>query len=165
MKGEPIINNKRKCSKCKKVKPISEFQKETRRITGISAWCKDCGNKIGRERRLKRIEHYRKMEAISRKKNREKISEWHKNKRIETRKKVIQYYGGKCECCGEDRIEFLAIDHIKGGGNKHRKKFGSDLLYWIIRNNYPKGLRILCHNCNMSLGMYGYCPHQPNNSR
>ena len=161
MKAEPIINNKRKCSKCRIIKPISKFQKETRSRFRISAWCKDCSNKGNRERRRKRLKYYKETEAKSRKRNRKTIRQWHKNKRLEMKKKIINHYGGKCACCGESRIEFLAIDHIKGGGKKHRKNIGAgNLLYWIIRNNYPKRFRILCHNCNMSLGLYGYCPHQ-----
>ncbi len=34
------------------------------------------------------------------------------------------------------------------------------LLGWLYRNNWPDGFRILYHNCNQSLGSYGYCPHQ-----
>ena len=161
MKGESIINNKRKCSKCRRIKPISEFAKETRRKFGISAWCKNCINENNRKRRRKKIHQYRKKEAERREKNREKMRQWCKNKRIEMKRKIIKHYGGKCECCGENRIEFLAIDHINGRGKEHRKKIGvGNLLYWIIKNNYPKDFRILCHNCNMSLGLYGYCPHQ-----
>lgn len=31
---------------------------------------------------------------------------------------------------------------------------------WLKKNNYPPGFRVLCMNCNFSLGMRGYCPHQ-----
>lgn len=30
----------------------------------------------------------------------------------------------------------------------------------LKRNKFPKGYRILCHNCNLSKSFYGYCPHQ-----
>ena len=80
------------------------------------------------------------------------------NKRI--RQNVINHYGGSCACCGESRYEFLAIDHINGGGKQHIKSIGDNrLAKWIKRNNYPEGFRILCHNCNMSYGLYGFCPH------
>jgi hypothetical protein len=29
----------------------------------------------------------------------------------------------------------------------------------LARNGFPDGYRVLCHNCNMALGQYGYCPH------
>lgn len=75
---------------------------------------------------------------------------------------VITNYGGKCECCGETKIEFLTIDHRDNDGAAHRKKLGKILFYrWLRRMRYPKdGFRLLCINCNFALGMYGYCPHQ-----
>lgn len=78
------------------------------------------------------------------------------------RLEIINHYGGKCKCCGETSKEFLAIDHINGCGTKQRKKIGGGVNFynWIKRNNFPNTLRVLCHNCNQSLGFYGYCPHQ-----
>jgi hypothetical protein len=77
---------------------------------------------------------------------------------------VMDHYGGKCACCGEDRIEFLAIDHINGNGNQHRRennlRSGLSTYRWLIKNNYPSGFQALCHNCNAAKGYYGYCPHQ-----
>ena len=104
-----------------------------------------------------------------RSKNKEKMKkysrEWKKEHQIAYRRKireiVIEHYGGKCDCCGEERIEFLAIDHINGDGNKHRKKVGNrNMAEWLRQNNYPRGVRILCHNCNSSYGFYKYCPHE-----
>ena len=83
------------------------------------------------------------------------------------RMEVLNYYGNndpKCACCKERRLEFLAIDHINGGGNAHRRelgiKGGSDrIISYLRKMNFPKGYRLLCHNCNHSLGAFGYCPH------
>lgn len=73
----------------------------------------------------------------------------------------MEAYGHECECCGERSAEFLAMDHVYGGGNKHRKTIGCANIYlWLKRHNCPKdSFRILCANCNTSLGHYGYCPH------
>ena len=82
-----------------------------------------------------------------------------KNKEI--RLLVLNHYGGKCECCGEDQYEFLAIDHKNGDGAKHRKETGlHSMVSYIIKNNFPDRFRILCHNCNQAIGHYKYCPHQ-----
>ena len=81
---------------------------------------------------------------------------------------LSHYSDGKlcCACCGEKNIEFLAIDHINGGGQEHRRRVvghigGTSFYIWLKKNNYPEGYRVLCHNCNISLGNYGYCPHDP----
>lgn len=86
-----------------------------------------------------------------------------KNKQFirDERKKAIKIYGGKCKCCGETRYEFLAFDHINNDGYKHRKKLsgGGAFYRWLKKNNYPNSIQILCHNCNMAKGFWGYCPH------
>ena len=96
------------------------------------------------------------------------------------RLKVLQYYSKHlsksdipcCRCCGEkSHIGFLALDHIAG-----RKEMDSEsglvklgysssmvktvLSNWIIKNNFPKGFQILCHNCNQAKAVYGKCPHE-----
>lgn len=77
---------------------------------------------------------------------------------------VITHYGGCCACCGETAQEFLTIDHINGGGSKHRRELGnkargSRFYRWLVKNHFPDGFRILCWNCNCALGHFGYCPH------
>jgi hypothetical protein len=82
--------------------------------------------------------------------------------RLSWREQILNHYGRVCSCCGETNWEFLAIDHVNGGGNQHRKELGGSkaVLKFIVTNNFPDDYRILCHNCNQSMGTYGYCPHQ-----
>jgi hypothetical protein len=104
------------------------------------------------------------------KKNRDEIlkrrkkSGSYKRSRVKQRIGLLVHYGGErpsCACCGEDHYEFLCIDHINGGGTRHIKERGNpNIGQWIRKNNYPDGFRVLCHNCNMALGLYGYCPHE-----
>ena len=84
-----------------------------------------------------------------------------------TKLKVLEAYGGcKCACCGETHMEFMTIDHINGGGEKHRKELiaqgrsGNPLYGWLIRNKFPAGFRVLCMNCNFAIGHFGVCPHE-----
>jgi hypothetical protein len=85
---------------------------------------------------------------------------YEKKKRIE----VLTHYGNgkmECACCGESIFEFLGLDHINGGGNKHRKSIGTTRLYDYLRSHgYPDGFQVLCHNCNMAKGFRGKCPHE-----
>ena len=85
--------------------------------------------------------------------------------RIDLRIEVINYYGGKCECCGENDYRFLNFDHINNDGSKERREIGySNFAKWLKINNYPKNIRILCFNCNMGRQFYGgenkICPHK-----
>lgn len=79
------------------------------------------------------------------------------------RREVISHYGGRCECCKEAELAFLSIDHVGGGGAKHRKELGmsggSRFYAWLRRNGYPEGFRVLCHNCNQATSWARECPH------
>lgn len=95
-----------------------------------------------------------------REKNKEKIQASQKNYREKNRDLVISKYGKICGCCGEHIKEFLAIDHIDGVKIEGWPTHGGSLYRKLIKENYPEGFRVLCHNCNLSLGIYGYCPHK-----
>lgn len=92
--------------------------------------------------------------------------------RRERRGRILEHYGGKCACCGETEPIFLALNHINGGGNEHRRQIGNNpgnrcgssstqFYRWIEKNDCPDILQILCHNCNMGKHLNGgVCPHQ-----
>jgi hypothetical protein len=99
-------------------------------------------------------------------KNRDKVNENARRRYWNFKINILEHYcddgGPKCECCGETQLEFLTLDHIDGNGGQHRreiKKKGKSFYQWIKKENYPGGFRILCMNCNASLGWFGYCPH------
>jgi predicted amidophosphoribosyltransferase len=84
-----------------------------------------------------------------------------KNLRLE----VLQHYGMQCKCCGETNSNLLSIDHIEGGGRKHKENIlitdkTTSLFKWIKKNNFPNGFQILCFNCNMTKGAFGICIHK-----
>ena len=82
-----------------------------------------------------------------------------RNAQRRLRKDAVRAYGGKCICCEETRSEFLAIDHIDKKGKLGIRDSGSNLYWRLKREGWPDGFQILCHNCNLALGFYGYCPH------
>lgn len=87
-----------------------------------------------------------------------------KTLRLSYKKTVVDRYGGECTCCQETELGFLTIDHIDNGGNKHRTeigvKSGASFYKWIIENDYPDFLRVLCFNCNCGRQANGgVCPH------
>ena len=87
---------------------------------------------------------------------REYIREYNRKLRL----KVFAAYGGSiCACCGETELVFLTIDHIGGGGGKHRSRIGSTIYSWLRKRKYPPGFRVLCFNCNWGEHAGG-CPHR-----
>ncbi len=85
--------------------------------------------------------------------------------RQKIRTEVLEMYGGKCACRGEQEKDFLAIDHVDGNGAKgvlNRSAGYGYSWYLYLRRNKPDHVRILCHNCNMARSFYGSCPHERN---
>jgi 5-methylcytosine-specific restriction endonuclease McrA len=87
--------------------------------------------------------------------------------RHKVRQEALEHYGGRCVCCGETNPILLSFDHVNNDGAEHRRrdKYGS-LPVWLKQNAWPtEGYQVLCYNCNLSKGYYGYCPHQTNGDK
>lgn len=80
---------------------------------------------------------------------------WYKVRVIEAYSPGVPH----CEYCGLTNMEALTIDHVNGGGNKHRRELGSSggnaFYRWLYNNNYPPGFQVLCYNCNAVKHTYG----------
>lgn len=66
------------------------------------------------------------------------------------RVRIVDLFGGGCARCGFNDIRALQIDHIKGGGNRERKRSGSTYYNQVLKSfaaNEGK-YQILCANCN-----------------
>lgn len=164
-KARKIYKASRNSFKCKRCKEFSENQ-----------FCQNCKpyiNNLGKKRRItkKFLNVCVNCSKSFINSGRSKITcdiclnkllssakKYYKKLRLE----VINKYGGFCECCGEYNMVFLAIDHIHGEGNKHRKEVGVGATFyrWLKKNNYPEGFRVLCHNCNAAYYQLGKCPHE-----
>lgn len=130
------LDDTRVCLGCEHILPIAEFQRPCADEPGdLCCNCSGKGTtKRGYDRKFRR----------------------------RLRADVLAGYGGKCVCCGTTHVEFLTIDHVAGGGTRHRKLKGGHGVYVELRRlGYPAGYRIMCWNCNCSHGMHGYCPHKP----
>ena len=153
------------CKKCNCPKPIDDFYIKDKKTGRRSTLCKSCD--LIREKKRRATPEFKSAKRAYRK-NRYHQDIKYKNKvlldnhlsRLQIRNNVLDKYGGKCVCCGENKFEFLSIDHINGGGSKEFLKIGHSAFLRKL-NNYPlsSDYRVLCRNCNQSLGYYGYCPH------
>jgi hypothetical protein len=127
-------------------------------------YCPPCRSEVSREWAIKNKDRLLAKQRERYRRNPEQDKAHRKAYRIREKTDAIAAYGGKCACCGETEPDFLAIDHVGGGGKAHRENangVGKRFYAWLRRNGYPQdGLRVLCNNCNMSIGLYGYCPHE-----
>ena len=141
------------CKICKLLKPLNKFVKNRRMKRGFGTICKSCNNE--------KVKNFYKGDeeiALAKHKHALVAAKWIEDLKFE----VISHYGS-CYCCGENRIEFLTLDHIDGGGSVHRKEVnhtGSRYYVWVRNNNYPEGLRTACMNCNMGTRFNKVCPHK-----
>ena len=141
------------CRQCGCTYPLtSEFwSRDRRRRNGLRTVCKECVSHYARA-------WYQRNQVAEAKRCRD----YRQVARIEA---LSHYSAGlpSCACCGELRLEFLALDHIDGRGRRQRgalDRHGTSMYVWLRMHGYPAGYRVLCHNCNGALGYYGYCPHE-----
>ena len=135
----------RKCRVCGKNKDLDSFPKDRND-------CKKC-------RRVYGIEYRRRNKKLL-------ATKWATYRRL-LKKRVLDHYSNgraKCRCCGETILAFLTLDHVKGGGNRDRKKHGEGSTFFLslVRRKFPVGFQVLCSNCQLGKQIRkGFCPHHP----
>lgn len=165
------------CTKCKTERPTSDFSPRpiTAARDGLASWCKFCMRLANKKWKAANPDspvlskEYKTESSRQRRKDPDKVEKDNadqKRRYAELRIRVLTHYSGGvkpfCKCCGEDIIEFLALDHIDGGGKVERALVGVGFQYWrhIINGGFQAKYQVLCHNCNSAKGFYGVCPHE-----
>jgi hypothetical protein len=167
----------KRCTKCGRRKPFSAFSR--RGDTRPAKWrsdCKSCWRAHANWRAEMSRRWIREYAARWRKKTQHLINAAdifieHGSKRqfrltvyqLLRHQAILTYGGYRCACCGVREASFLTIDHVNGGGGRHRRRVGTTtrFLKWLQMKSYPPGFQVLCSNCN--LGRYrnrGVCPHK-----
>lgn len=93
-------------------------------------------------------------------------AKWGKVRHENLKQQVYNHYKAICVCCGEITPAFLSLDHIENDGAQWRRQRsqGREVFYrWIIKNNFPASLQVLCMNCQWGKRKLGVCPHQVSN--
>lgn len=151
----------KRCAHCNIEKLLTEFGAEKRKPDGLKPACKPC---MVAARRAQYRKHRRKRIAATkqwRKENPGAHIQQARTYRKRLRLEVVAAYGGKCTCCGEATLEFLTLEHVNGGGRKHRGNRSSTNIYReVIKADFPKDYTVLCMNCNFAKGVHGACPHE-----
>lgn len=169
------------CWGCQRHKEPSHFYKNVTSSTGHEQLCRICKSAHAKNRREQRkangLCHCGRVlndaRYVTCSTCRSRINRWSANNQDtkiasrrawskSVREKVFDYYGWSCACCGETVSGFLTMDHMRGGGNKHRKITGSGARFyaWLVREGFPYGYQTLCYNCNCGKAHNGdVCPH------
>lgn len=116
------------CSKCKKIKPLSEFYLKPDGSL-YKVWCKSCFHKQAKEWKRNNLSQHKLNQRSRKLKKNYGIT-------IEEYNKLYLDQQGKCKICGIPQnllIKHLSIDHDHNTG--------------VIRG-------LLCSNCNSHLGWY-----------
>lgn len=159
--GQPRDTHRLKCNSCyqKSLKSANRTRNEAKE-RGI---CAECKNKPALPDYVV-CESCLELQRERSKRNRQNRNDMARNWRARVRSSAIQAYGGCCNCCGETEPLFLEVDHINGGGGKHRKEIrgGTSFYNWLESKGYPTDeYQLLCRNCNY--GRFrngGICPHR-----
>jgi hypothetical protein len=160
---EAVPAGQRFCMRCRKYKPEDEFKtnpKQRRKIEQgqyLSRDCSSCRDKMAVRVTIIRHENHKDPAVKA------KYLEGRRNYSRQFRLKLIEAYGGHCICCGETEPKFLELDHVDGGGGKHRKQIGAGaepLYRWCVKNGFPNTLQLICANCHNAKSSWGECPHK-----
>lgn len=117
----------KKCSRCKEIKPRSEYWKRADRPIGITGKCKACYRETHRESKARKPATYKLYARRSHLRKQYKIT-------IAEYNRLFHSQGGKCFGCEKYQHELkraLDVDHC------HETK--------VIRG-------LLCSNCNRAIG-------------
>jgi hypothetical protein len=137
----------KRCTRCREDK---EHGPNRHRADGLQVYCRECVRDYNANRRA----------------TTSKEREWHRARRQRLRAEMLQAYGGKCACCGEDEPVFLALDHVDGLSDEDRvdgprRRLSTDkIIARLKKQDWPDGYQLLCHNCNAAKAILGECPHR-----
>jgi hypothetical protein len=108
-----------RCTKCQTTKPVSEFRKDSRRISGLQSWCISCG-------------------SISK-----------KNKRKQNKQKAVDYKGGCCKRCGivSECLDIYDFHHINPNEKEDSLNRLMNSTWEYIVPELDK-CDLLCSNCH-----------------
>lgn len=159
----------KKCDICKDFKDLDSFCKNSRNKSGLHTTCKVCKKRLDQEYQQKNFQKIKEKKHAYYLKNKKRIvakttafilknpdkrSQYGAAARLNYKIQAFQAYSDgviKCVNCEKSDLELLTLDHISGGGNKHRQAnkigAGGDTYRFLKKNAYPPGFQVLCWNC------------------
>lgn len=125
-----IVNGKKMCAECEQWKSENDFTTDCMRKDSKNVYCNKC--------RSMRIYAYNVRET----------------RRVKL--KCMLGYGGRCNCCGDSRVEMLTLEHVNGKGIRCQT---TSLMRKLIELKFPVGYLCLCYGCNVATKHGRPCIH------
>ncbi len=150
----------KRCSDCHRTKSIKEFYKYPNTQDKLDYYCKTCrkarvkqyrasphGKIVRREYDRHYIPAYKSRPDVA-----SRIKKYSKQYKEAQRQRAFDILGDKCVFCGDTHRSALTIDHINGGGHRHRiamrGNFGTLIKELERGEGVKRKFRILCMKCN-----------------
>lgn len=122
-----------------------------------SSYCVECLEK----KRQHRLNTGRATDKAWKVANPDRVRAHRLTRKQKIRAAVLEAYGGRCSCCGEDEPLLMTVDHVYGWqAVPESPRHGGRLWEWVYLQNFPASFGLLCFGCNWAKGRYGLCPHQ-----
>lgn len=118
------------CTKCYKIKLISEFNKQKKAKDGHSYWCKECVKEYQKENKKKIKKQKKRYYLKNKEKFIKKVKKWNKEHREKRTKYMQKYY--------QDNKEKL-----KQSAKKYREKYKEEYVEYMkkYRNSHKKVMK------------------------
>jgi len=143
------------CPKCNQNKSVLEFSRDSRTKSGIRSQCRACCRESSIKYYTKTRERHIKESTRWNRENNDRFLANQVRRRKEIKAEIVRGYGG------EKEIAFLTLEHINGGGRKHREHAGSLAVYReVIKKDFPSEYTVLRMNCNFARRFGRECPNQ-----
>jgi hypothetical protein len=126
------IENVKRCSKCREVKPLHEFNRLRKANDGRQSYCRDCNKAY----------HYRNWD-----KHMAQIRARRVRSRQEAREFIVGYLRDHpCVDCGETDVVVLEFDHLRDKTSNVSNLIGSGQLKRLKRE--IEKCEVVCANCH-----------------
>jgi len=124
----------KKCLKCEIIKDLSQYHNQKSCSDGKATRCKTCRNEENKTFKVDNPQYMR---------------EYKRNRRRETKKKIITYLGGCCSRCGVEDIPDIYDIHHTDPSKKDKQVSELGMSSWTkIQKELDSGVILLCANCH-----------------
>ncbi len=148
----PIVDGKKTCSRCKEIKPLSEFYKRGKSLT--SCYCKECEKEADRLLTAKCKAGKRCLACDSPIYGKYSVCgscrAKRNSKKHEMKKRAIEYMGGQCFLCGL-KTDIIAVYDFHHNDNKEYESATLWSKKWEIVEKEIQKCRLVCANCHRIL--------------